>query len=194
MRQTVDGFTPRRRSMQKTDAPVAKTVVIKKPGHAYSRSRVTTRSIDGMRRVTPPRIVQTVWEERPRVAFDRPEFIRDPVIENKPVTRASMFRKALALLQYPLSAILLSVAVYSTAIGRWFILLYAIYALIRGVQSKSTFVAALLLLVAIPLFQVINQPGVADNIAVYAYELLIVGTVQVIVELVKNSKRKQTVV
>lgn len=190
MKKTVDGFTPRRPIHPDEPAlkPTPKPVVIKKPGHAYIPGQ-TGRSMDGIKR-RPAQLVQTAWQERPRVGFDTPAFIRDPVLENKPETKASKFRKFLALLQYPLVAGLLIVGIYSTAIGQWFILAYALYALIRGVQSRNTFIAALLLLVSIPVFQLLNQPGVADNIAIYAYELLVVGTVQAIVELIKDRKHK----
>ena len=191
MNKSVDGFTPRRRIPENQPALKPQPVVIKKPGHAYIPGQ-TGRSMDGIKR--PARLVQNAWEERPRVGFDRPEFIRDPVLVNEPVTKASRFRKFLALMQYPLSAALLIVAIYSTAIGQWLVLAYAVYALIRGVQSRNTFIAALLLLVAIPVFQLLNQPGVADNIAIYAYELLVVGTAQAIVELIKGRKHKQTMV
>jgi hypothetical protein len=195
MAKSVDGFTPRRRipADKPLLTPAKPPLQIKKPGHAYVPGQ-TGRSMDGIMRTQPARLVQKTWEERPRVGFDRPEFIRDPVLENKPETKASKFRKFLALTQYPLSALFLIIAIYSTSVGQWFVLAYAVYALIRGVQSRNTFIAALLLLIAIPVFQLLNQPGVADNIAIYAYELLVVGTVQTIAELIKDRKHKQSMV
>jgi hypothetical protein len=210
MPKTVDGFTARRsipKPVPNESVTSARKLVTDevlfgreplKPGYR-TRPVPAARSIDGMvirppRRMPVPAKVEEAWDARPRVGFDTPEFINDPTIKGKPHTKASKFRKLLALLQYPLIAILAVVSVYSTEVGQWIILAYAIYAIIRRVDSRATFVAALVLLIAVPLFQVLNQPGVAENIAVYTYELLVVGTVQSIIELIVTRKQKPGVV
>ncbi len=212
MRQTVDGFTPRNQPQK--PLPIRRPdltrplppVVIKKPGHAYKGPVQAPKPVDGVVVVhkpaqthiaqtaaaVPP--IHTVRHDRPRLSNDRPEFIKERATENKLVKKRSKFRKFLSLAQYPLSAIVLGVAIYSTTVGQWIILAYAIYAIVKGVKSQNTFVAALILLIAIPLFQLLNQPGVAEVIAMYAYELLVVGTLQAIIEVVKDSRRRSRMV
>jgi len=169
-----------------------------KPGHGLRPQRAV-RSIDGMvipspRTMPVPKKVDAAWKARPRVGFDTPKFIDDPIAKGKAHTKSSKMRRLLALLQYPLIAVITIVAVYSTSIGQWLVVAYAIYALVRRIDSKSTFIAALVLLAGIPLFQILNQPGVSENIAIYTYELLVVGTLQAIVELGFASKNKRSVV
>ena len=92
------------------------------------------------------------------------------------------------LLQYAALAVIAVASAYSTAIGQWFVLVYALYALLTRQDSRVSFGIALFVLVSVPFFQVINQPGVANNMAVYVYELLVVGTVQALIELRRPSR------
>lgn len=216
MRKTVDGFGPKKpigdyklksasEAAQQISGMPRRTPVQHvnhrmplKPGHK-TRPLPAVRSIDGMvtpgpRRIPVPAKVDEVWQARPRVGFDTPSFINDPIAKGQPHTKASKFRKLLALLQYPIVAILALVAVYSVTIGQWLVVAYAVYVLIRRVDSRSTFIGALLLLIAVPVFQLLNQPGVAEHIAVYTYELLVVGTLQAIIELVLVRSHKKSMV
>ncbi len=121
-------------------------------------------------------------------------------IEKKPTPAAKPEQKAKSrhwyvrvfnIVQYPLFAAIAIAASYSTSIGQWFILGYVIIALLRRQDSRVTFAIAIFLLIAIPVFQLLQQPGVAENTAVYAYELLVFGTLQAIFEVIRSSKNKQ---
>lgn len=85
--------------------------------------------------------------------------------------------------QYPLIAGVAIAAAYSSTVGQGAIGIYCICAVIWRINIRYTFISALILLASIPLFQVINETGVSRNAAVYAYEVLVVGTVQAVIEL-----------
>ncbi len=86
--------------------------------------------------------------------------------------------------QYPLFSIVALAAAASATIGQWLVAAYAVYAvLIRRQSSSLTFGLALIILVAIPVFQLLGQSGIAENAAIYVYELLVIGTIQAIIEL-----------
>lgn len=206
MRKTVDGFTPKRPSVASGSVPHPTRPIQDirpignklsqplKPGHG-TKPRRAVRSIDGIisrpRSLNVPKKATATWQARPRVGFDTPTFINDPTVRGEPHTKASRFRRFLAILQYPLVAAVAVLAIYSTTIGQWLVFAYAIYVLMRRIDSRATFIAALMLLIGIPFFQLINQPGVAENTAIYAYELLVVGTLQSIVELMFSRRREK---
>ncbi len=79
-------------------------------------------------------------------------------------------------------------AAYSSAIGQWFVLAYAVLALATRRSSRLSFAVALLILVTIPLFEALSQPAIAQNAAIYVYELLLIGTVQALWEQAKIAK------
>lgn len=95
--------------------------------------------------------------------------------------------------QYPLFAGIAIAAAYSTGIGQWFVLAYAIIALIRRSPSQLTFGVALFLLIAIPIFQLLHQEGIASNAAVYVFELLAFGTLQASLELVFTKRKRRNI-
>jgi hypothetical protein len=94
----------------------------------------------------------------------------------------------LDLLQYPLIAILALISAYSSTAGQAFVLVYAVLALILRRGSRFTFGLALFVLVTIPLFEALKQSGIAQNAAIYTFELLVVGTAQAVYELRKTDK------
>ena len=117
------------------------------------------------------------------------ELIGHIPLQDSHVKKLSFKQKILVYGQYPLLALIALAAAYSTSIGQWFVLVYALYALIIARSSQKTFVVALILLIAIPFFQIIQQPGVSENVAVYTYEFLVIGTVQAIIELIVEERK-----
>jgi hypothetical protein len=95
--------------------------------------------------------------------------------------------------QYPTVAIIAIGAAYSSTAGQIFIALYALISIILRLNSRYSFGAALLLLISIPFFQVIHQSGVSQNAAIYAYELLVLGTLLALIELFIDSRRKRLI-
>ncbi len=87
------------------------------------------------------------------------------------------------VVQYILIATVAVIAAYSTSIGQWFVLALAVYVITTRQDSRLTFGIALFVLVSVPFFQIINQTGVAANMAVYVFELMMLGVVQSIIEL-----------
>ena len=100
------------------------------------------------------------------------------------VSRQFSIRASLSIVvQYILIAAIGVAAAYSTDIGQWFVLALAIYVFITRQDSRLTYGIALFILLTVPFFQILNQPGVANNMAVYVFELLVLGTLQSLVEL-----------
>ena len=93
-----------------------------------------------------------------------------------------------SLLQYPLLAAIALIAAYSATAGQVLVLLFGIFALVRRLDSRYAFGAALFLLVTIPLFSAIGQSGIAQNAAIYVYELLVVGTIMAVLELRRSGR------
>lgn len=104
-------------------------------------------------------------------------------------TKLSFLRKSIDFMQYPLIAIVAIGSAYSTTIGQASIGIYALLGLIMSVSSSYAYGGALLLLVCIPFFQLLHQSGVSQNAAIYAYELLVLGTLQAVIELWKDSRK-----
>ena len=97
---------------------------------------------------------------------------------------AGHWQKIWDIAQYPLLSIVALVAAANSRIGQLCVLVYAIGVLVvRRQPSSLSFGLALIVLVAIPVFQAIGQAGIAENAAVYVYELLVVGTIGAILEL-----------
>ncbi|HUC20363.1 MAG TPA: hypothetical protein VMR98_02630 [Candidatus Polarisedimenticolaceae bacterium] len=91
--------------------------------------------------------------------------------------------------QYPIIMVVALVMAYSASIGQWVVLAYAIVVLLFRIDSRQPFAGALILLVAIPTFQLIGLSYISENIAIYAYELLVVGVIRAIVELPKKGAK-----
>lgn len=113
--------------------------------------------------------VRQVIAERPRV-----------------VTPHRRLNVVLEVVQYPVIAGVALGAAYSSAVGQWLVLAYGIAVLVTRRTSRLSFGMALFLLITIPFFQAIGQTGIAENAAIYTYELLVIGTIQALVELRKT--------
>lgn len=88
------------------------------------------------------------------------------------------------IIQYPLFAGIALGAAASTTFGQILIIFYGFWALFwHRSMTQITFGLAILLLVAIPIFQLLRLEGIAANVAIYAYELLVIGTIGAILEL-----------
>lgn len=98
----------------------------------------------------------------------------------------STWRKIGGIAQYPLIAIGALLAAYSTAFGQWIVLIFVIFAIVARKPSSLSFGSALFLLITIPLFQLLGQSGIAENVAVYVFELLVFGVAQALWELRKT--------
>jgi|GEM_PF-5281070 len=101
--------------------------------------------------------------------------------------RLRQYLERVGWLQYPLIGIVALAMAYNATIGQWLVGIYAVAALVLRVDSQQPFIGALILLVAIPVFQVIGLTGVSQNAAIYAYELLVVGVIVAIIEISQKS-------
>jgi hypothetical protein len=102
------------------------------------------------------------------------------------VTPHRRLNLAIEIIQYPLIAAAALGAAYSSTVGQYLVLAYGIVALITRRTSRLSFGMALFLLITIPFFQVIHQSSIAENVAIYTYELLVIGTIQALMELRKT--------
>lgn len=77
-----------------------------------------------------------------------------------------------------LGSMAVGLLVQSLVLGEIAIALYAIFALLRRVESRTTFMLALFSLLSIVLLLIVRPNGqLANNFAVYTFLLLVVGTV-----------------
>lgn len=141
--------------------------------------RVVRRSMDTIQRV-PRRPVHVPPMRTSVPAPLRPSRVG---VTRQPVNRAL---DRISWLQYPLIGIVALAMAYSTTVGQWLIAAYAVAVLLLRIDSRQPFIIALILLVAIPVFQVIGLPIFSQNVAIYAYECLVIGVVVAIIETSKN--------
>lgn len=125
----------------------------------------------------------------PPSAVSKPQPKSHPVPRQR--NRPSWRHRLIEVLQYIGVSAAALIAANNTTLGQWMVLAYAVYAIVRGLRSQISFGAALFLLVAIPVFQLLGQDGVAQNVAIYVYELLVIGTVQAIIELYKSRHKSK---
>lgn len=105
-------------------------------------------------------------------------------------TRVDHRRKVWDIAQYPVLAIVALAAAANSTFGQLLVLGYALIVLfVRRQSSGLSFGLALIILLAVPLFQAIGHAGIAENAAIYVYELLVVGTISAIMELRRNTQR-----
>lgn len=168
------------------------------------------RSIDGINR---QRVSHDIYIAKRRLDSNRGSFISvqnrttpriDAVLDDidlslkKPpekelvinVSRRFSIRASISIvIQYVLIAAIALAAAYSTSIGQWFVLALAIYVFVTRQDSRLTYGIALFVLITVPFFQLLNQPGVANNMSIYVFELLILGTLQSLFE-IKSMRAK----
>jgi hypothetical protein len=71
---------------------------------------------------------------------------------------------------------------FSATAGQVIIGLYCLVVLFKRLDSRGPFILTLVMLVAIPIFQLINLTNFSDNAAIYAYELMVIGVAAAIIE------------
>ena len=99
--------------------------------------------------------------------------------------------KIIDFLQYPLIAILAVGAAYSSSFGQILVGIFLIIALIFRLGSRVAFICALILIVSIPFFQILHQDSVSNNSAIYAFEMLCVGTALSLLESWQEGRPKR---
>lgn len=105
------------------------------------------------------------------------------------VTRKFKIRvKIFLFLKYLLVAIVVLGAGGSLAVGQVIIGIYFILAVIFKISTRLSFLLALALLVCTPLLDLVGQTGISANAVIYAFELLVIGTVQSSIEIWKTRK------
>lgn len=112
--------------------------------------------------------------------------VLQPIIDQKrsPLilpTRATI-RTRNFILQNSVIAIIAVAMAYSSVVGQAIIGIYLLAGLLLKFDSRYSFGAALIFLIGVPFFQAIGMTGVSENSAIYAYEMLVVGVAQAIVE------------
>ena len=143
------------------------------------------QTMDGM---TPVRVRKQPPQAAPAQLSDVPQPAVKP---DRPATKRRA--KVFDFVQYPLIAAAAVGAAYSTNVGQAIIGIYFLLAIIFKIRSQITFGAALLLLISIPFFQVIHLTGTSENAAVYSFEMLVVGTIQAMIELWRSNRKARGV-
>lgn len=85
--------------------------------------------------------------------------------------------------QYLLFAVVGVAVIFDSGLGQLLIGFLGLLGIVFKFPSKLAFGAALFLLVTIPLFIALKREGIANTLAIYVFELLVVGTVLAIIEL-----------
>ncbi len=101
-------------------------------------------------------------------------------------------QNALYYLQYLVIAVVALAIAYSSTVGQWILLAYGIIVLLRRTDSRQPFAAALFMLVLTPFFIILKLPVFADNVALYTYELLVIGTIAAMAELWRENREIAT--
>ena len=110
----------------------------------------------------------------------------EPQPQPQPRPPLTLRAKLWNLAQYPLVAIAALIAAFSVQFGQLLVLMWGVWSLLRRYDPRYSFGAALFVLLTIPLFQALGRPGIADNAAIYVYELLVVGTISAVIALRKS--------
>lgn len=131
------------------------------------------------RRPAPPAVAPAVAAPTPAPHQPAPA---ESARAGAPSQRASWW----ALAQYPLIAVGALAAAFNATAGQALVGLFALYVIIRRPGSRLSFGVALFILLTIPLFQVLGRDGIAENAAIYVYELLVIGTISALFELRKT--------
>ncbi|HSH56124.1 MAG TPA: hypothetical protein VK983_04865 [Candidatus Limnocylindrales bacterium] len=186
--QVMDVSMPGRRRLLRKQAHHSEPV--QKPAPAYRKS-----PIGEMRPLTP----QSHLQSHPRLQAPSAHRVH---ADGRPTPahaatalkskKRPLYRKLLDFVQYPLIAVAALAAAFNPTAGQIMIGVYFLLALIFKISSRASFAIALILLLCIPFFQILGQSGTSENVAIYAYEMLAVGTVQAIIELWRNDHEPKT--
>lgn len=206
MPQQVDPFIPISRPQQRTAAASPRALQGQYGQHLFKRNEPAARphaprprggaAIDGFKPAGyPPR--RSMYDQRLRrphaVARDtdpaiiaRPQHapVKTPAAapptasEKAPESRLKRLGRRLELPLFLLAAVAVGLLVQSLIFGEVLIVAYAIYALVRRVASRTTFLLAMLTIACIVLLLVVRTNNtLATHFAVYAFLLLAVGTI-----------------
>lgn len=93
-------------------------------------------------------------------------------------------------LQYSLIVLGAMAMAFSSTAGQVLIGLYGLVVLGKKLDSRGPFIIALVMLITIPIFQLISLSGFSENAAIYAYELMVIGVVEVIAETWREGRAK----
>jgi len=163
------------------------------PRQPPAKQRIISDFMPGQRRSTQPATAQQSTDTAPTPQVSD-QVVRSPAPAQPkamPSKPARVRSKIFDFAQYPLIALAAVGIAYSPAVGQAAVGIYLLMALIFKVSSRVSFAIALVLLVCIPFFQVLGQATVSENVAVYAYEMLVVGTLQAIIELWRDNRAER---
>lgn len=162
-RKPIDGFMPGPQVMRRSPQPLTKPqttpakikpVVTPKPPHTYTRPQPPEQSSDA--------------------------FVRAEQQMTTPQPKKGSVRRGLALLlQFfaLLSLFAVGFLLRSLMVGQAIILLYAIFAFIFRIESRTTFIFVLISFGVVLTASLRSDTTLASVFAVYAFLLLVVGTI-----------------
>ncbi len=126
---------------------------------------------------------------KPRLPIDQPQSQKPPHAHKpQPALRKHWHLGKLAIVGITLGVIFGSLSLFSLQLGQIVIAIYAIIAVWRRLPSRLTFLLALLMFGGIILTQLFTpDSGISENLAVYAFLLLCVGTLSLAREVRQDS-------
>ncbi len=104
-------------------------------------------------------------------------------------------RNLLLLFTMVIGAACIGIAFQSLQLGELVIGLYTVYAILRKIPSRNTFMLALISLIGVGVVQLLqgSDTDIGNNFAVYAYLLLVIGTVSMGLELRRDNERERNI-
>jgi hypothetical protein len=162
VRKAIDGFMPGPQVIRQTPQPLSKPVA------AQPKPQVAPAP-------TPPRVYT-----RPKPPERSEAFIRAEQQMTTPQARTGGIRRGLTLLLQFFALLTLFAVGFllrSVLVGQAIILIYAIFAFVFRIESRTTFVFVLISFGVVLTASLRSDTALASVFAVYAFLLLIVGTV-----------------
>ncbi len=133
-----------------------------------------------------------VRTKQPELSQHQNSIVKELATPSQKIDERSVRARFSDFLQYPLIAIAAVLAANSSAAGQAMIGLYAVFAIFVKMSSKYSLGAAVLLLISIPVFRTLGEIDVSEKFAVYAYELLVIGILQAIIETWLDNRKQKT--
>lgn len=113
---------------------------------------------------------------------------RDTPLERMASRLEAMHLSKLALLGLAMTALLIGLSLFSLQLGELVLAVYAIIAIWKRLTSRLSFALALATFGGIIVTQLLSpDSGIADNLAVYAFLLLCIGTISLAREVRQGS-------
>jgi hypothetical protein len=195
MGQLVDPFIPVKRDRPLTGqygqqyfkkTPSAEVPRVTPPPKLDQRTALKPTPAPKLNQTTVPVIGHRLSREieRPRISRNiippkHEAVAQTPKPQSKPIQHAK--RSPIRKLHIPLiliSAVGVGLFLQSQTSGEVIIAIYAVYAVIKHVSSRITFILALVALISVALLSAVQADStMTDNFAVYAFLLLVVGTI-----------------